>query len=93
MIDFQCIFIYLQHFFQLKRQYFSKCISYFVNPNIKNESYQEIELISVLPEEKGSVDAVEPGVYQSHTEGHLEPTGQDLSVRSLRSCQPDGKTG
>ena len=63
-----------------------------MNPNIKNESYQEIELISVLPEEQGSVDAVEPGVYQGHTEGHLEPTGQELSDMSLHSSQPDGKT-
>ena len=51
-----------------------------------------IVVISVLPEEKGCVDAVEPGVYEGHTEGHLETTGQELSVRSLNSSQPDGKT-
>ena len=49
-------------------------------------------VISVLPEEKGCVDAVEPGVDKGHTEGHLEPTGQELSVMSLHSSQPDGKT-
>ena len=49
-------------------------------------------LISVLPEEKGCVDAVEPGIDEGHTEGHLETTGQDLSVMSLNSSQPDGKT-
>ena len=51
-----------------------------------------IVVISVLPEEKGCVDAVEPGIYEGHTEGHLETTGQELSVRSLNSSQPDGKT-
>ena len=49
-------------------------------------------VISVLPEEEGCVDAVEPGIYEGHTEGHLETTGQDLSVMSLNSSQPDGKT-
>ena len=51
-----------------------------------------IVVISVLPEEEGCVDAVEPGIYEGHTEGHLETTGQELSVRSLNSSQPDGKT-